>query len=286
MTLDHESNQSSISRAPAAYMPNRQQAHTPSSTSSYWSTLAGSYTPTPISSSPTTAASYTPTPEYVPHPEAAEIVRQIDKYFGDDNLRQNPRLLALLTDGQGWVSLDEILESDKMRKFKPKSKVREAIRQSTVVEISADNKRLRRRYGLALLDGPSSYTPTPPIMFRPRTRSAYTPGPFMTYDTLTYPSQAPSSVQTSELVPSNNNVAHARYQPTVVGTQAGIEVIDMTGEDSGNEDSTNIGSTPIHVGGFTRLHGGTPHTTLSSPMRRLRSGLLGPIDEVGDEEDR
>ena len=79
------------------------------------------------------------------HPQAAEIVRQIDYYFSDDNLRQDAHLLAMFKEGNGTVSLSEVLRFPKMRKFKQPAKVKTAVKQSTVVEIVGDGKRLRRR---------------------------------------------------------------------------------------------------------------------------------------------
>jgi hypothetical protein len=79
------------------------------------------------------------------HPQAADIVRQIDFYFSDENLCQDPHLLGLMKEGNGTVSLNEILGFPKMRKYKPKSAVREAVRRSTVVYVSENGKRLGLR---------------------------------------------------------------------------------------------------------------------------------------------
>ena len=70
-----------------------------------------------------------------PHPQAAQIIRQIDHYFSDENLRQDAHLLGLFKEGNGTVSLNEVLGFPKMRKFKPKAAVKEAIKESSVVEV-------------------------------------------------------------------------------------------------------------------------------------------------------
>ena len=86
------------------------------------------------------------TPEVAVHPAAAEIVRQVEFYFGDDNLRQDAHLLGLIKEGNGSVSLNEVLGFRKMRHFKPKSAVKEAIKQqSTLLEVTADGKRIKRK---------------------------------------------------------------------------------------------------------------------------------------------
>lgn len=46
------------------------------------------------------------------------------------------------------MSLNEICGFKKMRQFKPKTAVREALRHSRLVEVSQDGKRLRRKYPL------------------------------------------------------------------------------------------------------------------------------------------
>ena len=97
----------------------------------------------PESASSTLASWEDPPPTL--HPEATEILRQIDHYFSEDSLRQDAHLLALFKEGNGTVSLNEILGFKKMRKFKPRSAVKEVVKRSTVVEVVENGKRLRRR---------------------------------------------------------------------------------------------------------------------------------------------
>ncbi|KAK4544407.1 hypothetical protein LTR36_004298 [Oleoguttula mirabilis] len=83
-----------------------------------------------------------------PHPQADEILRQIEFYFSDDNLHQDSHLLALTGgDGTGPVSLGHILSFSKMRKFKERAKVRETLKQSQLVKV-IDSKRIQRRFPL------------------------------------------------------------------------------------------------------------------------------------------
>ncbi|KXL50061.1 hypothetical protein M433DRAFT_163800 [Acidomyces richmondensis BFW] len=84
-----------------------------------------------------------------PHPQADDILRQIEYYFSDENLRQDAHLLALTGgDGNGPVRLSEVLSFPKMRKFKQRAKVKEAIRASGVIEF-VDEKHIRRRFPLS-----------------------------------------------------------------------------------------------------------------------------------------
>jgi len=82
------------------------------------------------------------------HPQAAEILRQVEYYFGDENLCRDAFLLGRFKVGEGSVSLDRIWGFKAMRQYKPKSMVREALRQSKLVVVSQDGKRLSRRYPL------------------------------------------------------------------------------------------------------------------------------------------
>lgn len=94
---------------------------------------------------PTSSGTDLPVSESAIHPQEAEIIRQVEYYFSDDNLRQDAHMLGLIKEGKGSMSLNELLGFPKMRKFKPKSVVKQVLKQSTVVEISEDNKRIKRR---------------------------------------------------------------------------------------------------------------------------------------------
>lgn len=78
----------------------------------------------------------------------AQIIQQVEFYFADDNLCQDPHLLALFQEGNGSVSLSDICSFRKMRKFKPQTAVAEALRQSTQVLVSTDGTRLKRKFPL------------------------------------------------------------------------------------------------------------------------------------------
>ena len=83
-----------------------------------------------------------------PHPQTDEIIRQVEFYFSDESLPHDAHLLGLFQEGKGTVSFNEITGFKKMRSFKPKTAVREALRQSELVVVSKDGKRLSRKYPL------------------------------------------------------------------------------------------------------------------------------------------
>ena len=81
--------------------------------------------------------------------EALELIRQIDYYFSEENLPHDAHMLGLLKEGNGTVSFNEICGFKAMRKYKPKTWVRDIIsKHSTLVEVCENNKRLRRKFPL------------------------------------------------------------------------------------------------------------------------------------------
>lgn len=91
-----------------------------------------------------TATTWSP-PQHATHPEADEILRQIEYYFGDENLPHDAHLLGMAGgDPNGLVKLSEVLSWRKMRRFKPQSAVREVLKQSQLVEV-VDGKHVRRK---------------------------------------------------------------------------------------------------------------------------------------------
>lgn len=81
-----------------------------------------------------------------PHPERDEIIRQVEFYFGDENLPQDAHLLSKTGEyGDDWVSINEVLGFRKMRRFKPRSRVIAALKESTKLEIYHNRKYIRRK---------------------------------------------------------------------------------------------------------------------------------------------
>lgn len=76
--------------------------------------------------------------------DKAEILRQVEHYFSDENLQSDAHLLGKLQEGNGSVSVKHILGFPRMRKYKPASAVREILKESELIEV-IDNKQIRRR---------------------------------------------------------------------------------------------------------------------------------------------
>lgn len=98
---------------------------------------------------PTTSTAVT-NPVMPPDEQAAEILRQVEYYFSEENLPSDAHLLGRLREGNGWTSLSEICGFRKMRDLnaKPRTRVAAILRNSTVVEVSENGKRLKRRHPL------------------------------------------------------------------------------------------------------------------------------------------
>lgn len=75
--------------------------------------------------------------------DKAEILRQVEHYFSDENLQRDAHMLGKLEEGNGTVSVKHILGFPRMRKYKPPSAVREILKASTFIQV-IDNKRIRR----------------------------------------------------------------------------------------------------------------------------------------------
>ncbi|OQO09481.1 hypothetical protein B0A48_04881 [Cryoendolithus antarcticus] len=79
--------------------------------------------------------------------DKAAVIRQVEYYFSDANLATDTHLLGKLQEakyGPGCVSLKQILSWGRMRDFKPSGDVKNALRESTIVEV-VDNKYIRRK---------------------------------------------------------------------------------------------------------------------------------------------
>eukprot|EP00262_Sarcandra_glabra_P007006 TRINITY_DN19565_c0_g1_i1.p1 TRINITY_DN19565_c0_g1~~TRINITY_DN19565_c0_g1_i1.p1 ORF type:complete len:1048 (+),score=188.56 TRINITY_DN19565_c0_g1_i1:248-3391(+) len=99
-----------------------------------------------------------PPPRYTPHPPhpgyplpaapetlalRANVVKQIEYYFSDENLQKDLFLLQLL-DGQGWVSISVIADFNRVKKMTTDIPfILDALRSSTSIEVQGD--KIRRR---------------------------------------------------------------------------------------------------------------------------------------------
>ncbi|CAG5162673.1 uncharacterized protein ALTATR162_LOCUS6263 [Alternaria atra] len=83
------------------------------------------------------------------HPDGAEIRRQVEFYFSDENLPTDRHLLQCCGGRENLpVSISRIRGFQKMRHYKPKTLVTAALRLSAFLEVSADGKTIKRKVPL------------------------------------------------------------------------------------------------------------------------------------------
>uniref|UniRef100_A0A0D9VPP9 HTH La-type RNA-binding domain-containing protein n=1 Tax=Leersia perrieri TaxID=77586 RepID=A0A0D9VPP9_9ORYZ len=83
-------------------------------------------------------------------PQRAELLRQIEYYFSDDNLCKDPYLRQHMDD-QGWVPLSLIAGFNQVKKLTNNVQfILDTVLQSTVVEVQGDKMRKRERWEMWL----------------------------------------------------------------------------------------------------------------------------------------
>lgn len=74
-----------------------------------------------------------------------KIIRQVEFYFGDRNLRRDKFLLEQIKKDDGWVPLSVLLTFNRLKQLSDDSEVvSTALRASTVLEVSEDGSKVRR----------------------------------------------------------------------------------------------------------------------------------------------
>lgn len=101
--------------------------------------------PTPSPPAASDSKPLNPPPPVEPHHQTAEILKQVEFYFSDENLPHDAHLLSKTgLAGTGWVSINEILSWKKMRSFKPPARVKASLCLSKEL-IVWKNKFIRRQ---------------------------------------------------------------------------------------------------------------------------------------------
>lgn len=78
-------------------------------------------------------------------PLDAKIIKQIEYYFGDFNLPRDKFLREKVKLDEGWVPIETLLTFNRLKSLtEEESKVADAVRQSSLLEVSDDGKKVRR----------------------------------------------------------------------------------------------------------------------------------------------
>lgn len=79
----------------------------------------------------------------------AEILKQVEFYFSDQNLPKDKYLSSLTKENDGWVPITTIACFGRMRRFSPFSAIVEALKKSPeLLEVSEDGELVRRKIPL------------------------------------------------------------------------------------------------------------------------------------------
>lgn len=79
----------------------------------------------------------------------AEILKQVEFYFSDQNLPKDKFLLGLTKENEGWVPITTIAMFGRMRRFSPIEAIVEALKKSEdLLEVSEDSELVRRKVPL------------------------------------------------------------------------------------------------------------------------------------------
>lgn len=74
-----------------------------------------------------------------------DVRKQVEFYFSDSNLQTDNFLWKLCEKNDGWIDLDVILTFNRMKKYKPITRVIEALKKSTKIILSEDEKKVKRK---------------------------------------------------------------------------------------------------------------------------------------------
>jgi hypothetical protein len=184
-------------------------------------------------------------PEKSTHPQAAEIRRQIEYYFSEDNLRYDAHLWGLLREGNGTASLNEILGWPKMLKFKQRSLAKETVKQSTLIFVTPDGKRVGPREPPK---GPPRVTPK--IDVNRKKKVIPEDKPWLT-KALLKPTGFEPNAADGPVHPAEYEQDRGDYDPEIAFTQRiDTAVARFTGNRKMHQETRAIFSKFVHFGGF------------------------------------
>lgn len=86
-------------------------------------------------------------------PEVSEACRkQVEFYFSEYNLPYDKFLRSLCDQNEGWIPVTTIASFNRMKKYRPVDKVVECLKDSSILEVSADGENIRRKTPLQTVD--------------------------------------------------------------------------------------------------------------------------------------
>ena len=87
-----------------------------------------------------------------------KIIKQVEYYFGDINLPRDKFLLECQKSDDGWISLETMLKFNRLAQITTNiDEIAKALRDSSLMEVAEDNKKIRRRLEFPLPDNNLEY---------------------------------------------------------------------------------------------------------------------------------
>ncbi|KAF3908273.1 hypothetical protein AA313_de0205420 [Arthrobotrys entomopaga] len=83
-----------------------------------------------------------------------EIVKQIEFYFADSNLRFDKFLYGLVGEENKWVDVALVAGFNRMRRFKSLENIKKALEDSELMELNDDKSKMRRKHAMVMLKDP------------------------------------------------------------------------------------------------------------------------------------
>ncbi|KAF3904764.1 hypothetical protein ABW20_dc0102374 [Dactylellina cionopaga] len=83
-----------------------------------------------------------------------EIVKQVEFYFADSNLRYDKFLYGLVGDENKWVDIALVAGFNRMRRFKNLDQIKKALEESELMEMDEDKVKMRRKKAMVMMKDP------------------------------------------------------------------------------------------------------------------------------------
>ncbi|KAF3903107.1 hypothetical protein ABW21_db0204259 [Orbilia brochopaga] len=85
-----------------------------------------------------------------------EIIKQVEFYFADANLRFDKFLYGLVGEENKWVDIALVAGFNRMRRFKSLANIKKALEDSTLMELNDDKTKMRRKNAMVMLKDPKT----------------------------------------------------------------------------------------------------------------------------------
>nr|POE51852.1 argonaute-binding protein 1 [Quercus suber] len=204
------------------------------------------------------------------HEQASEIIRQVEFYFSDENLPDDPHLLALTGgDGNGPVHRRDILSFRKMKAFRPWPAVRAALEQSEQLEI-IDGQFIKRRFPLTV---PLRVQPR---AIRERTRKSLAAQDPMNSKNMLKPTGFEPNATQGPITPAEYEADRSAFDPEEsLGFRMENAVNRYNARRKMHQETLQVFHKFVNLGGF---EGGRQFTGGTTKKQMIKEGLDG--DEI------